>query len=83
MTKLLDRPLKKGVNTAEQNKVLASFEKIIDGNIIQRDKKFYLKMKGAGEFEMGLVSEGYRKLATIIYLIASGSLDKKRIIFLG
>ena len=43
MTKLLDRPLKKGVNTAEQNKVLASFEKIIDGNIIQRDKKFYLK----------------------------------------
>lgn len=81
MTKLLDRPLKKGVNTAEQNKVLASFEKIIDGNIIQRDKKFYLKMKGAGEFEMGLVSEGYRKLATIIYLIASGSLDKNALFF--
>ncbi len=81
LTKLLDRPLKKGVNTAEQNKVLASFEKIIDGNIIQRDKKFYLKMKGAGEFEMGLVSEGYRKLATIIYLIASGSLDKNALFF--
>ncbi len=40
LTKLLDRPLKKGVNTAEQNKVLASFEKIIDGNIIRETRKF-------------------------------------------
>ena len=29
LTKLLDRPLKKGANTAEQNKVLASFEKLL------------------------------------------------------
>ena len=81
LTKLLDRPLKRGANTAEQNKVLASFEKIMDGSIVQKDKKFYLRMKGAGEFEMGLVSEGYRKLATIIYLISSGSLDKHAILF--
>lgn len=81
LTKLLDRPLKGGANTAEQNKVLSSFENIMDGSIIQRDKKFYLKMKGAGEFEVGLVSEGYRKLATIIYLISSGSLDKNAVLF--
>ena len=81
LTKLLDKPLKKGANTSEQNKVLSSFEKIVDGKIIQKDKKFYLKMKGAGEFEMGLVSEGYRKLATIIYLITSGSLDKNSVLF--
>nr|WP_308626784.1 ATP-binding protein [uncultured Eisenbergiella sp.] len=81
LTKLLDKPLKRGANTAEQNQVLSNFERILDGNIIQRDKKFYLKLKGAGEFEMGLVSEGYRKLATIIYLISSGSLDKNSILF--
>lgn len=81
LTKLLDRPLKRGANTAEQNRVLASFEAIMDGNIVQKDKKFYLKMKGSGEFEMGLVSEGYRKLATIIYLISSGSLDKNAVLF--
>ena len=81
LTKLLDKPLKRGANSAEQNKVLASFENIMDGSIIQKDKKFYLKMKGAGEFEMGLVSEGYRKLATIIYLISSGSLDKNAVLF--
>lgn len=81
LTKLLDKPLKRGANTTEQKKVLNSFESIVDGNIIQKDKKFYLKVQGAGEFEMGLVSEGYRKLSTIMYLISSGSLDKNSILF--
>lgn len=56
-------------------------EKMVDGSIVQRDKNFYLKVKGAGEFEMGLVSEGYRKLSTIMYLILSGSLSKDAILF--
>lgn len=81
LARLLERPLKKGPNTAEQNAVLSSFGKIVDGTIIQRDKVFYLKVKGAGEFEMGLVSEGYRKLTTIMYLIQSGSLSKNAILF--
>lgn len=81
LARLLERPLKKGANTTEQNAVLRSFEKIVDGNIIQKDKVFYLKVKGAGEFEMGLVSEGYRKLSTIMYLILSGSLSKNAILF--
>ena len=78
---LLDKPLKRGANTAEQNKILESFNRIINGNIIQRGKKFYLKVDGQGEFEMGLVSEGYRKLSTIIYLILSGSLNKNSVLF--
>jgi ABC-type transport system involved in cytochrome c biogenesis ATPase subunit len=81
LARLLDKPLKKGPNTNEQNRVLDKFEDIISGNIIQRDKKFYLKLKGYGEFEMGLVSEGYRKLSTIMYLILSGSLGKNSILF--
>lgn len=81
LAKLLDSPLKKGANTIEQTIVLKNFEKIINGKITQKDKKFYLKAQGEGEFEMGLVSEGYRKLATILYLISSGSLNKKSILF--
>lgn len=81
LTRLLEKPLRKGPNTSEQNEVMASFEKIVNGNIVQKDKKFYLKVKGAGEFEMGLVSEGYRKLTTIMYLILSGSLTKDSILF--
>lgn len=78
---LLDKPLKRGANTAEQNKVLESFNKIINGSIISKGKKFYLKVEGQGEFEMGLVSEGYRKLSTIMYLILSGSLNKNSVLF--
>lgn len=81
LTKLLDKPLKRGSNTTEQNQVLSSFENILEGSIVQREKKFYLKVPGEGEFEMGLVSEGYRKLATIIYLISSGSLSKNSVLF--
>lgn len=81
LTRLLEKPLRKGPNTSEQNEVMASFEKIVNGNIVQKDKKFYLKVKGSGEFEMGLVSEGYRKLTTIMYLILSGSLTKDSILF--
>ena len=69
LAKLLDRPLSKGPNTNEQNQVLRSFEKIMRGQIVQRNKKFYLKIKGEGEFEMGLLSDGYRKLSMIVYLI--------------
>ena len=81
LARLLERPLKKGKNTTEQNTVLESFGKIVDGTVIQKDKVFYLKVEGEGEFEMGLVSEGYRKLSTIMYLILSGSLSKDSILF--
>lgn len=81
LAKLLDRPLSKGPNTNEQNQVLRSFEKIMRGQIVQRNKKFYLKIKGEGEFEMGLLSDGYRKLSMIVYLILSGSLNKDTILF--
>lgn len=81
LARLLERPLRKGSNTNEQNAVMESFEQIVDGSIVQKDRNFYLKVKGAGEFEMGLVSEGYRKLTTVMYLILSGSLSKNAVLF--
>ena len=81
LARLLERPLRRGANTTEQNRVMKSFEQIVNGSIVQKDKNFYLKVKGAGEFEMGLVSEGYRKLSTIMYLILTGSLSKDAILF--
>lgn len=81
LAKLLDKPLRKGPNTAKQNEVLTSIQDIIKGSVIQKDKKFYLDVQGSGKFEMGLVSEGYRKLATIVYLILSGSLGKDSVLF--
>lgn len=81
LARLLDRPLKRGKNTAEQNQVLESFGDILGGSIVQKDNKFYLRIAGQGEFEMGLVSEGYRKLATIVYLVLNGSLNPSSVLF--
>ena len=81
LAKLLDRPLSKGPNTTEQNQVLSNIEDIMKGQITQKNKKFYFKIKGEGEFEMGLLSDGYRKLSMIIYMILSGSLNKNTILF--
>lgn len=81
LARLLERPLKKGAKTAEQNQVLKDFAGIVNGSVVQKDKKFYLRVEGSGEFEMGLVSEGYRKLGTIMYLILSGSLSKNAVLF--
>ena len=75
LAKLLDRPLSKGPNTTEQNQVLSNLEDIMKGQIVQKNKKFYFKIKGEGEFEMGLLSDGYRKLSMIIYMILSGRLS--------
>lgn len=80
LARLLERPLRRDV-TAEDNTVLKSFETILDGRIIQKDKTFYLQKEDSVDYEMGLVSEGYRKLATIMYLIQSGSLSKDAILF--
>lgn len=81
LAKLLLRPLKKGNNTAQQKSVLKSFEEIMNGNVVQKENRFYLKVRGEGEFEMSIVSEGYRKLSTISYLILSDSLNKNSVLF--
>ena len=81
LAKLLDRPLTKGPNTTEQNQVLSSLEEVMKGQIVQKNKKFYFRIKGEGEFEMGLLSDGYRKLSMLIYMILSGSLNKNTILF--
>ena len=81
LARLLERPRKKGANTIEQNKVLSSFEEIVDGKVYLENNKFYLSVKTKGFFEMGLVSEGFRKLSTIIHLISTGSLSKDSVLF--
>lgn len=81
LIKLLLRPLKRSPNTDEQNLVIKYIESVTTGKVIQRDKKFFLSTLDSGDIEMGLVSESFRRLSTISYLISSGSLDEKSILF--
>lgn len=81
LNKLLLKPLKKGPNSAEQDRILEKFERIIDGKVVLKENKFFIKTQGIGEIEMGLSAEGYRKLATILYLVSNGTISQNSILF--
>ena len=80
LARLLDRPRKKTLSP-EMEKVAQSMEALIGGKVRQKGKAFYLDMDGVGELRMSLVSEGYRKLATLLNLISTGSLSDGAILF--
>lgn len=82
LNKLLLRPIRKGPFSDKQKKLMQTIEKIISGKMVFKNNKFYLNtLEMGGNFEMGLVAEGYRKLATILQLIINGALTEKTILF--
>ena len=81
LVKLLNRPLKKNNGDQKLQQLLSRLEEIIQGTVITRDNKFYLQADENTELEMGLVSEGYRKLSTIDYLIRNGCMNEHSILF--
>ena len=79
LARLLLRPLKKELSEGQRH-TLKRLEKMLKGCIAQNDGKFYLR-SGNDLLEMGLLSDGYRKLATLACLIQSGSLDAGSLLF--
>lgn len=77
----LDRPLLKGRRFDDIGKLLAPVETALGGSIRNENGKFYLVRKGSGNFEIPLVAEGFRKLGTIAYLIANGTLAAPSFLF--
>lgn len=78
---LLEKPLKKQNISTKQTKIIRDLEDILNGDVKQNNGKFYLNTNEREIFEMGLLSEGYRKLSTLMYLIQSGSLNEDTILF--
>ena len=62
-------------------KHIQEVSRAIGGTLIQKNSRFYLKQTGQKEREITLVSEGFRKIATLLYLIDNGSLEKGGTIF--
>ncbi len=85
LAKALALPLRKGPNTGKQKDVLNKIVEILPGEgkatVTQRQGRFYLKAPGEGEYEMGLLAEGYRKIATLYYLVANGALNENSVLF--
>ena len=78
---LLGAPLARGAREKKIRQLLAPFEETMDGTVDLDDSgRFYLVTK-KGRFEMHLVAEGFRKLAMIARLIATGSLLDKGYLF--
>jgi len=61
--------------------MLAEVEKILHGSVELRDGRFFLKQQRGGDFEIPLVAEGFRKLGTVSYLLANGTLAGQSILF--
>jgi ABC-type lipoprotein export system ATPase subunit len=77
----LEKPLPRGPKLAEVKPLLASVEKILRGSIQEKNGRFYLVQEVGGEFEIPLVAEGFRKLGTVAYLLANGTLGRQSILF--
>lgn len=77
----LDPPLLLGPNQAYMKPLLDKLTKIIGGKVIKdKSSDFYVKFNSLN-VEINLVSEGYRKIATLLYLIGNGSLSQKTTLF--
>jgi len=65
----------------EVKPLLTEVEKILHGSIELRDNNFFLHQDKGGDFEINLVAEGFRKLGTVSYLLANGTLGRQSILF--
>ena len=72
-------PVSRGLSK-ECEKLLKLLQTAMDGKVVNKDEKFYLKNK-TGNLEFPLLAEGYRKLGLLYLLIQNGSLIKGSVLF--
>jgi ABC-type transport system involved in cytochrome c biogenesis ATPase subunit len=81
LCRALEKPLPKGRKLEEVRPLLSAVEDILHGSVELRDGRFYLQQKKGGDFEIPLIAEGFRKLGTVAYLLANGTLSQQSILF--
>lgn len=75
-------PQLKGRRAAAIVDLLQPLEKAMGGRVLlDKSGRFYLNIRGAGNMEMQLVSEGLRKLAMLAQLICNGVLQENGYVF--
>jgi energy-coupling factor transporter ATP-binding protein EcfA2 len=70
----------RGPRLQDVKKLIEPLEGVIAGRVFQERGRFYVGMP-EGKLEAHLVAEGYRKLASLMYLITNGSLIQQGILF--
>jgi len=76
----LNAPLSRGTRNTEVQALLAPLLDALGGRVFEKSGRFYVQ-QGQAKLEAHLVSEGLRKLATIVHLINNGSLERNDILF--
>jgi len=79
LAKSLNVPLLKSGENPLQS-AIDVLEKKLNFQVVQKNGRFYIKEEQR-ETEAHLVAEGYRKLASIMYLILNGELKKDSVLF--
>lgn len=67
--------------STDAGRVVARLEKIIGGEVVKRDGRFFLQRPGQQPIEMSLVAEGFKRLGTLSYLIRNGSVKRGSVLF--
>ena len=79
LCKALSGFLLKGSKAKQYTTFIKPLETIMGGQLKLKEGRFYLKPSGKKEMEISLVAEGLRKIGTLTYLAANGSL--KNVLF--
>ena len=77
---LLGSPTLRGPKGRQVSKFLRSLENQI-GRVIERNGRFYLRQAGFPYMEMPLVAEGWRKIAMLYRLVATGAVFEDDVLF--
>ena len=79
---LLGAPALRGPRQATIARLMEPLERQLGGQVVlDTNGRFYLRPFNAGNMEMPLVAEGWRKLAMLVRLISTGSLLDKGCLF--
>ncbi|MBF9222515.1 AAA family ATPase [Hymenobacter ruricola] len=76
----LAKPLLNGPKLTQAREMISLLEEMMNGTVKNQQGHFYLIVDG-GRFEIDLVAEGIRKIATLAYLLNNGSLSKGTTLF--
>ncbi|MFZ5818378.1 MAG: AAA family ATPase [Chloroflexota bacterium] len=76
----LSGALLRGPRLEEIKSLVEPLEKEIGGHVTRDGERFYIRLP-EGKMEASIASEGYRKIAGLIYLINNGSLTQNGILF--
>ena len=71
----------RGARAEEAASLYRPLSEHLGGKIVVRGDQFYLQSKTEGLIEAPLLAEGVRKIATLMHLIANGSLAQQTLLF--